>query len=48
VPDLEPTAGTGAPTVSPFELLSVLWRRKVVVIAIVVISVGVSLALSLR
>ena len=48
MPDLEPTTGAGAPTVSPFELLSVLWRRKVVVVSIVIISVGVSLALSLR
>ncbi len=47
MPDLEATTGTGAPTVSPFELLSVLWRHKLVVVSIVVISVGVSLALSL-
>jgi capsular exopolysaccharide synthesis family protein len=33
--------------VSPFELLSVLWRRKLLVVSIVAISVAVSLALSL-
>jgi capsular exopolysaccharide synthesis family protein len=46
VPDLD--SPQGAPTVSPFELLSVLWRRKLVVVTIVVVSVVVSLALSLR
>src|SRR5205807_3810122 len=33
---------------SPFELLSVLWRRRVVVVAVIVVSIAVSLALSLR
>src|SRR5207302_3621315 len=50
VPDIDPTLDTpaAAPTVSPFELLSVLWRRKLVVIATVVVSVAVAVALSLR
>jgi succinoglycan biosynthesis transport protein ExoP len=37
-----------APTVSPFELLSVLWRRKLIVVTVVIISVAVAVALSLR
>jgi capsular exopolysaccharide synthesis family protein len=49
VPDLEPSVDTpAAPTVSPFELLAVLWRRRVIVVATVVITVVVALALSLR
>jgi capsular exopolysaccharide synthesis family protein len=47
VPEIDVSAGTGAPTVSPFELLSVLWRRKLLVVSIVAISVVVSFALSL-
>jgi polysaccharide biosynthesis transport protein len=49
VPDLEsPLDAPTAPTVSPFELLSVLWRRRLVVIATIVVSVVIALALSLR
>jgi len=49
VADLDPSLDTpAAPTVSPFELLSVLWRRRVVVVAAIVVSIAVSLALSLR
>jgi capsular exopolysaccharide synthesis family protein len=49
VPDHEPTAEGGAtPTVSPFELLSILWRRKLIVIAVVIVSVVVSVGLSVR
>ncbi len=49
MPDLEPSLDApAAPTVSPFELLSVLWRRRVVVVATVVITIVVALALSLR
>jgi succinoglycan biosynthesis transport protein ExoP len=49
VPNLEPPLDTpDAPTVSPFELLSVLWRRKLVVVMVIVLSVVVSTALSLR
>lgn len=39
---------SSAPTVSPFELLSVLWRRKLIVITVVIISVALAVALSLR
>ncbi len=47
--DLDPVTSTSvAPTVSPFELLSVLWRRKLIVITVVVASVALSVALSLR
>jgi capsular exopolysaccharide synthesis family protein len=49
VSDQDPSLDTpAAPTVSPFELLSVLWRRRVVVAAAIVVSIAVSLALSLR
>jgi capsular exopolysaccharide synthesis family protein len=49
VPDFESAPDApGAPTVSPFELLSVLWRRKLVVIATVIVSVGIAVGLSLR
>ncbi|MGH2865588.1 MAG: polysaccharide biosynthesis tyrosine autokinase [Solirubrobacteraceae bacterium] len=37
-----------APTVSPFELLSVLWRRKLIVVTVVILSVAIAVALSLR
>ena len=38
-----------ASTVSPFELLSVLWRRRLILITVVeIVSVGLALALSLR
>ena len=46
--DLESPEATTGPTVSPFELLSVLWRRKLIVITTVVVSVIVALGLSLR
>ncbi|HYM54651.1 MAG TPA: polysaccharide biosynthesis tyrosine autokinase, partial [Solirubrobacteraceae bacterium] len=39
---------SGAPTVSPFELLAVLWRRRLVVALVVLISVIASVGLSLR
>lgn len=49
MPEIEPPLdNAAAPTVSPFELLSVLWRRKLVVVATIVVSVGVSVGLSLR
>ena len=49
VPDYDSQLdAASAPTVSPFELLTVLWRRRWVVIATVVVSVLISLALSLR
>ena len=48
MPEHDPDLDAPAPTVSPFELLSVLWRRRVVVVAAVVVSIAVSLALSLR
>jgi len=49
LPDLEPASDTAsAPTVSPFELLSVLWRRKLLVVVVVVLSVVVATAMSLR
>ncbi|HEX3520122.1 MAG TPA: polysaccharide biosynthesis tyrosine autokinase [Solirubrobacteraceae bacterium] len=49
LPDPEPAPDTpSAPTVSPFELLSVLWRRKLLVVVVVVLSVVVSTAMSLR
>jgi len=49
VADLEPAPdAAAAPTVSPFELLSVLWRRKLIVLAVVVASVIVAVGLSLR
>jgi polysaccharide biosynthesis transport protein len=37
-----------APTVSPFELLGVLWRRKLLVIVVFVVSFGTATGLSLR
>lgn len=40
--------GTGSVTVSPFELLAVLWRRKLVVVVVVLLSVVASVGLSLR
>ncbi|HEV3046442.1 MAG TPA: polysaccharide biosynthesis tyrosine autokinase [Solirubrobacteraceae bacterium] len=43
LPDSQP-----APTVSPFELLSVLWRRKVLVIVVFAVSFATATALSLR
>ena len=47
--DLDPlNKAPAAPTVSPFELLSVLWRRRLIVITVVIISVAVAVALSLR
>ncbi len=47
--DLDPlTPAAAAPAVSPFELLSVLWRRKVILITVVLVSVALSVALSLR
>lgn len=39
---------SGAPTVSPFELLAVLWRRRLLVVVVVIIAVVVSVGLSLR
>ena len=47
--DFDPvTNAPAAPTVSPFELLSVLWRRKLIVITVVIASVAIAVALSLR
>ncbi|MGA2454096.1 MAG: polysaccharide biosynthesis tyrosine autokinase [Solirubrobacteraceae bacterium] len=47
--DLDPVLNApAAATVSPFELLSVLWRRKLIVITVVLASVALSVALSLR
>lgn len=37
-----------APTISPFELLSVLWRRKLIVIVVFLFSIGAATALSLH
>jgi capsular exopolysaccharide synthesis family protein len=37
-----------APTISPFELLSILWRRKLIVVVVFVISFGVATVLSVR
>jgi len=49
VADLDPLPqASAAPTVSPFELLSVLWRRKLIVVTVVLVSVALSVALSLR
>ena len=49
MPDLEPTPdASSAPSVSPFELLSVLWRRKLIVLAVVIVSLIVAVGLSLR
>jgi succinoglycan biosynthesis transport protein ExoP len=48
VPDLEKPDAQGVPTISPFELLSVLWRRKWVVLVTVIASVAVATGLSLR
>jgi succinoglycan biosynthesis transport protein ExoP len=44
-PALDPQA---APSISPFELLAILWRRKLIVVLVLVVSVGASVALSLR
>lgn len=47
--ELEPTLDTqAAPTVSPFELLRVLWRRQLIVIVVFLVSFGAATALSLR
>lgn len=43
-----PEREASAPTVSPFELLTVLWRRRLIVLAVFLVSVVVSLGLSLR
>jgi polysaccharide biosynthesis transport protein len=49
VPEIEPQPETtAASTVSPFELLSVLWRRKFVVLATIIVAVGAAVALSER
>ncbi len=49
MPDSEPLpTPPAAATVSPFELLSVLWRRKLIVIVVVALSVAIAVALSLR
>jgi polysaccharide biosynthesis transport protein len=49
VADIDPAINApSAPTVSPFELLSVLWRRKVIVVSVVIISVALAVGLSLR
>jgi polysaccharide biosynthesis transport protein len=49
VADIDPAINApAAPTVSPFELLSVLWRRKLIVITVILASVAISVALSLR
>lgn len=49
MPEIEPSPETAAAsTVSPFELLSVLWRRKLVVLATVIVSAGAAVALSER
>ncbi|MGH2902545.1 MAG: polysaccharide biosynthesis tyrosine autokinase [Solirubrobacteraceae bacterium] len=45
--DLESDRGT-VPTVSPFELLVILWRRKLVVVVVLVVSIAVALAFSLH
>jgi succinoglycan biosynthesis transport protein ExoP len=37
-----------AATVSPFELLTVLWRRKLIVVVVFLVSLGAATALSLR
>jgi succinoglycan biosynthesis transport protein ExoP len=49
MPDLDnaPDA-TGSVTVSPFELLAVLWRRKLIVAVVVLVSVAAATGLSLR
>jgi succinoglycan biosynthesis transport protein ExoP len=46
-PDLE-LDSSARPSISPFELLSVLWRRKLIVAVVLVVSVVVSVGLSLR
>jgi polysaccharide biosynthesis transport protein len=48
VAEIEPVPPSAAPTVSPFELLTVLWRRRLIVITVVVVSVAIAVALSLR
>lgn len=47
--DQDPVLGSQAVrTISPFELLAILWRRKLIVSLVLVISVAASVALSLR
>jgi succinoglycan biosynthesis transport protein ExoP len=46
-PELTPESRT-APTISPFELLGILWRRKLIVTVVFVVSFGAATALSLR
>jgi capsular exopolysaccharide synthesis family protein len=47
--DQDPALGHQAPpAISPFELLAILWRRKLVVSVVILISVVASVALSLR
>jgi receptor protein-tyrosine kinase len=49
LPEIEPEQhASRAPTISPFELLSVLWRRKEIVAVVVVVSVIISVVLSFR
>ncbi len=48
MPPALPEEDATSPTLSPFELLSVLWRRRLVVIGTVVIAVAISLVLSTR
>lgn len=43
-----PAERGAAPTISTFDLLAVLWRRKFIVIGVCLISIGAALALSLR
>ncbi|HEX6459529.1 MAG TPA: polysaccharide biosynthesis tyrosine autokinase [Thermoleophilaceae bacterium] len=37
-----------APTVSPFELLAVIWRRKLIVVVVLILSIGAAVVLSVR
>lgn len=46
-PDLE-LDSAARPSISPFELLTVIWRRKLIVIVVLIVSVVVSVGLSLR
>lgn len=49
MPDLTSAPDHGAAsTVSPFELLAVLWRRRLVVIVVLMVSIALALVLSLR
>lgn len=43
-----PDREASSSTVSPFELLTVLWRRRVIVLSVFAVSVAAALALSLR